>query len=370
MSAEELLHLIALTCVPQIGNVHARALIRHTGSASAVFRAKRPELERIPGIGAARVSSIRGFRNFSRAEAELRYLEKNGVLAVAEGEALYPRRLLHCPDAPLLLFLRGNGSLNAVRTVSIVGTRTPTTYGRDWLTGFLHDLAAYRPVVVSGLAYGIDTAAHRQALACGLQTFGVLAHGLDRIYPASNQDLAREMTQMGGLVSEYLSGTPPDAQNFPRRNRIVAALSDAVVVVETGERGGSMITADIANGYHREVMALPGRVCDAKSQGCNLLIRENRAHLVSKAEDLVRLLNWDLESRPPRRIQTRLFDALTASERRVLEAVSAREGIHIDELCRLAELNGGEAAAAILGLEMKGLLETLPGKRFRAPSGG
>lgn len=369
MSADELLHLIALTCVPQIGTVHARTLIRHLGSASAVFRAKRQELDRIPGIGSARVASIRGFRDFPRAEAELRFLEREDVQAVAEGEPLYPRRLLHCPDAPLLLFLRGNGSLNAGRTVAIVGTRTPTSYGRDWLAGFLKDLAAYRPVVVSGLAYGIDTAAHQQALACGLPTFGVLAHGLDRVYPPANQGLAREMTQGGGLVSEYMSGTPPDAPNFPRRNRIVAALSDVVVVVETGERGGSMITADIANGYHREVMALPGRVCDAKSRGCNLLLRENRAHLVGSAEDLVRLLNWDLGSRPPRRIQTRLFDELDTGERTLLETITAREGIHIDELCRIAGIRGTEAASAILNLEMKGLLEAMPGKRYRVPTG-
>lgn len=369
MSADELLHLIALCCVPQIGSVHARTLIRHLGSAGAVFRAKRQALDRIPGIGSARVASIRGFRDFSRAEAELRYLEREGIQAVVEGEPLYPRRLLHCPDAPLLLFLRGNGSLNAARMVSIVGTRAPTTYGRDWLTGFLKELAPYRPIVVSGLAYGIDTVAHREALACGLQTFGVLAHGLDRVYPPANQGLAREMTQGGGLVSEFLSGTPPDAPNFPRRNRIVAALSDAVVVVETGERGGSMITADIANGYHREVMALPGRVCDAKSQGCNLLLRENRAHLVSRAEDLVRLLNWDLGHRPPRRIQAKLFEDLEAGERTVLETVSAREGIHIDELCRMAGLQGMVAASAILNLEMKGLLESMPGKRYRTLTG-
>jgi DNA processing protein len=296
-------------------------------------------------------------------------MEREGIQLVVEGEPLYPRRLLHCPDAPLLLFLRGNGSLNAGRTVSIVGTRSPSPYGRDWLAGFLKDLTAYRPVIVSGLAYGIDTAAHREALACGLQTFGVLAHGLDRIYPPANQGLAREMTQSGGLLSEYLSGTPPDAQNFPRRNRIVAALSDVVVVVETGERGGSMITADIANGYHREVMALPGRVCDAKSQGCNLLLRENRAHLVSEAEDLVRLLNWDLESRPRRRMQTRLFEELDTGESSVLEAISAHEGIHIDELCRITGIRGTEAASALLGLEMKGLVETMPGKRYRTQPG-
>lgn len=366
MSADELLHLIALTCVPNIGGVHARTLLRHLGSAPAVFRAKRQELDRIPGIGAVRASAIRGYRDFSRAEAELRYLEKSGVQAVAEGEALYPRRLLHCPDAPLLLFLRGNGSLNGGRTISIVGTRTPTAYGRDWLAGFVQDLAPYRPAIVSGLAYGIDTAAHRHALHCGLPTFGVLAHGLDRVYPPANQALAREMTEHGGLLSEYLSGTPPDAQNFPRRNRIVAALSDAVVVVETGERGGSMITADIANGYHREVMALPGRVCDAKSQGCNRLIREHRAHLVGCAEDLVRLLNWDQPARHTRHIQTRLFEALDEREQRILDAATRQQGIHIDELLQQTGSRAGEAAAAILNLEMAGRLEALPGKRYRA----
>jgi len=362
---EELLHLIALTCVPQIGDVHARALLRHLGSAQAIFRARRSELERIPGIGSVRASAIRGYRDLRRAEKELQFLQQSGVEAVAEGHPSYPRRLLHCPDAPVLLYFKGQASLNEARTISIVGTRAPTAYGKDWLTGFIDALADFQPLIVSGLAYGIDTLAHRQALTCGLATLGVMAHGQDRVYPSVNQPLAREMTRQGGLLTEYRSHTPPDAQNFPRRNRIVAAISDAVVVVETGEKGGSMITADLANGYHREVLALPGRVCDPKSQGCNRLIREHRAHLVREAGDLVQLLNWDVPPPQKASIQTQLFPELKPEERLLLRAVTEQEGIHIDELCQRIEMTPQAAAKTLLALELSGLLEALPGKRYR-----
>ena len=365
MTEEELQHLIALTLVPQIGDVHTRLLLQHFGAPSAVFRARRRELERIPGIGSTRAGAIRAFRNMARAERELRFIGKHGVTALAHGTPEYPRRLAHCYDAPVILYYRGNADLNAQRIISIVGTRAPTDYGREWTAALLQGLAPFAPVVVSGLAYGIDTVAHRNALRNGLQTVGVVAHGLDRIYPPANRDLAKEMLSAGGLLSDFLSGIPPDAQNFPRRNRIVAGMADAVVVVETGEKGGSIITADIANSYDRDVFALPGRATDPASKGCNRLIHDHRAQLVTTPAQIVALLNWDERPSLPAKAQASLFPELSPSERDLLGLIRDHPGRAVDELGAKARLKPSETAAALLNLEMLGLVTCLPGKRYR-----
>jgi DNA processing protein len=249
--------------------------------------------------------------------------------------------------------------------ISIVGTREPSEYGRDWLKNLIQELAPYEPVIVSGLAYGIDTLAHKQALRNNLSTIGVLAHGLDRIYPAVNKSLAREMVENGGLMTDFMSGTLPDAQNFPRRNRIVAGIADAIIVVETGFKGGSMITADIANSYNKDVFALPGRVTDKKSEGCNWLIRENKAHLTTGADDIIALLNWDSKPLPEKKKQTLLFHDLSPEEKKVLDVIGRQESVSIDMIHQLSGIKSSDTAAAILNLELLNLVRVLPGKRYQ-----
>ena len=364
MNPDELMHLMALTRVPHIGDVHIRSLLQHFGGAKEVFKARRRQLECVPGIGRVRAASIRSKKDLSSEESELRFLEKHRVRALAYGEKDYPARLHNCFDAPVLMFYRGEADLNAVRVLSVVGTREPSDYGREWTSRLMEELASFTPLIVSGLAYGIDTVAHRKALRSGLATIGILAHGLDRIYPHSNRAMAREMTERGGLLTEFMSGTPPDAQNFPRRNRIVAGICDAVVVVETGEKGGSLITVDIANSYNRDVLALPGRVTDPRSRGCNRLIREHRAQLVTEAKDIVEMLNWDVGKQPGAGRQRMLFPELSETEKAVLKAIGERGAMNTDEIRQHCGLRSAEAAASLLNLEMLGLVRSLPGAKY------
>lgn len=365
MHPQELLHLIALSLVPNIGDIHTKTLLQHLGSAEKIFNARKTELEKIPGIGSVRASAIRNYRNFERAEKEIRFLEKYKIHALYCNDDAYPKRLVHCYDAPPLLYFKGKSELNGSRILSIVGTRAPSDYGRDWLKNLLQDLAQFQPIIISGLAYGIDTLAHKQALKNGMHTVGVLAHGLDRIYPSANQMMARQMVEQGGLLTDFISGTPPDAQNFPRRNRIVAGIADAVIVVETGVKGGSMITADIANSYNKDVLALPGRVTDIKSAGCNQLIKENKAQLITGAEDIVALLNWDQTITIPGKSQRELFPALSPQEQKVLELISRQESVSIDMIHQLSGLKSSDNASALLNLELLNLIRVLPGKRFQ-----
>jgi DNA processing protein len=365
MLQNELLHLIALSMVPNIGDVHTKTLLQHFSSAEKIFSARKSELEKIPGIGSVRAAAIRNYRNFEKAEKEILFLEKYRINALYNNDDVYPKRLIHCYDAPPLLYFKGNGQLNHNRMMSIVGTREPSEYGRDWLKNLIQDLAPYEPVIVSGLAYGIDTLAHKQALRNNLPTIGVLAHGLDRIYPAVNKSLAREMVENGGLLTDFMSGTLPDAQNFPRRNRIVAGISDAIIVVETGFKGGSMITADIANSYNKDVFALPGKVTDKKSEGCNWLIRENKAHLTTGAADIIALLNWDNKPLPEKKKQTQLFHDLSPVEKKVLDVIGTQESVFIDNIYQLSGIKSSDTAAAILNLELLNLVRVLPGKRYQ-----
>lgn len=365
MSPEELQHHITLTRIPQIGDVHLKTLLRHFGSASAIMKAGRRELECLPGIGTVRASEIRKTRDVSRAKEELAFMEKFGIIPVPFGVDAYPARLQHCHDAPAMLYFKGNADLNGPRILSIVGTRAPSNYGRDWLTTVIEELAPFKPLIVSGLAYGIDTIAHRQALKAGLSTIGVLAHGLDRIYPHANKALAKEMTLSGGLLTEFMSGTQPDAQHFPQRNRIVAGLADAVLVVETGRKGGSMITADLANSYHRDVFALPGRVTDEKSAGCLRLIQDHRAQVVTSAQDIIEALNWDQDGKKGKIRQPRLFPDPDPQEKEIIDFLQDKGAMPMDELLHSIALRPPELAAALLRLEMCGRLEALPGKRYR-----
>ena len=277
----ELFYQLALTLVPQIGDVQAKILVQQLGTASTIFKAPIRVLEKIEGIGTIRAQAIKAFRDFDVAETELRFIENQCITPLFLTDAAYPQRLLHCNDAPTLLFYKGTADLNASRIISIVGTRTNTDYGKAVTEKLVQELSSVPVLIVSGLAYGIDAFAHKAALKNGLQTIGVVGHGLDKMYPPAHTALAQEMMQKGGLLTEFFSGTMPDKHNFPLRNRIVAGISDATVVVETLVNGGSMITAKLADAYNRDVFAVPGRTIDTKSAGCNYLIQHNKAMLLT-----------------------------------------------------------------------------------------
>ena len=360
---DDRLHAIALSMVPRVGDVHARLLMDQYGSAVNIFQASRRDLEAIPGIGEIRARGIRSFRAFRQAEDELAWAEKSSVEVMVYGTPPYPRRLRQCADAPLVLYARG-ALPEPAKAVALIGTRKPTPAGMQAVEHFVGGLAAHGVQVISGLAQGIDTEAHKAALKHGLSTVGVLGHGLDILYPPSNARLARKMVEQGALVTEFRNGTMPDATNFPKRNRIVAGLSDAVIVIETDIKGGSMITASLAFGYDRDLFALPGRITDERSRGCNRLIRENKAMLVTGPEDLVRAMNWDLPDRKPRHQQTTLFVELDADERSVMDLIRDAGSLDADSIGQRAGLRSSRLSGVLLALEMKGLIRSLPGKCY------
>lgn len=360
---EDLIYRIALMQVPLIGAVTAKNLVSYCGSAEAVFRASKAQLLRVPGVGEQVATHIRSARPLEAAERELRWIEKHGIRVLTHTDAAYPRRLRQLHDGPFLLYYKGNADLNAARVVAIVGTRKPTPYGLHVCEQLVADLVSYDVLVVSGLAYGIDVAAHRKCLEVGVPTVGVLAHGLDRIYPPAHKAVVRQMSEAGGLMSEFPSGTRPDRERFPIRNRIVAGMADAVVVIETARRGGSLITAQLAAGYHRDVFAVPGRVDDKLSQGCNHLIKTNQAALIESAADLAWVMNWQPHEKQVA-VQRQLFVELSEAAQRLLDLLDTRHPLPVDELSGRLQMTSSQLAALLLELEFKGLIRTLPGKRY------
>ena len=294
----DLLYQITLTLIPNIGDVHAKALVNHFGNAEDIFKAKKKELEEIEGIGSVRARSIKEFKDFKNAEEEIAFIEKYKITTLFITDKNYPQRLLNCYDSPAMLYYRGNADLNQPKIIAIVGTRNNNEYGKAVCEKLVEDLAGENILIVSGLAFGIDSIAHRSALKNDLKTVAILAHGIDRIYPTQNKSLAKEIIEQGGLLTDFRSKTNPDKQNFPKRNRIVAGISDAIVVVESSIKGGSLITAELGNGYNKDVFAVPGRINDTKSEGCNYLIKNNKACLITSAEDLLEDMGWKEYKKP------------------------------------------------------------------------
>jgi DNA processing protein len=360
----DLLYQISLTRVPQVGCIHAKILLQTFGTAEAVFRASLPSLERLEGIGRIRAQSIKTFRDFSRSEKEIHFLERYQISALTLGDPAYPQRLLPCYDAPVLLYYKGNADLNQVKVISIVGTRRFSDYGKQIKEKLIRELTAHEVLVVSGLAFGIDAIAHKTALKQSLQTVGVLAHGLSTLYPPEHLLLSKDIAKSGGLLTEFLSDCKPDKHNFPIRNRIVAGMSDAVIVTETGVKGGSMITADLANGYNKEVFAFPGRSTDLKSAGCHWLIRNHQANLISSAQDLIQGMGWEKKQVPALKKQPELFFELNEPEQRVLDLLKERESIHIDVMYAVTGFTQSLTASTLLSLEMKDLIQSLPGRIY------
>ena len=352
MNNDERICSIALTLCPGIGNVMARRLVETVGSAAEVFRSRGELSERFPGQFSPNViNALSDASAFQRAEKEMEFAGKNRIECLLMTDERYPSRLRECEDAPLALFFKGNTDLNRLRVVSMVGTRRATEYGKAFCADFLRDLSGLCSdiLVVSGLAYGIDVHAHRAALANGLSTVGVLAHGLDRIYPAAHRKTAIEMLEQGGLLTEFLSGTEPDRYNFVSRNRIVAGMSDAVIVVESAEKG----------------FAVPGRVSDELSRGCNQLIRDNKAALINDASDFVKAMNWgrDTARQQPQGIQRDFFPELTEEETRIVKILS-RDDLHINTLVVEANIPINRMSALLFGLEMKGVVKALVGGMY------
>ncbi len=364
MNDAELLQHLSLTMIPQVGDIQIGILLKHFGSAASVLSASPKALEEVPGIGTVRAASIRNCHVQQRVEAEWRFIQKNHITVLVKGNQGYPSKLEHCMDAPHVLYYKGSSDLLNKRVVSVVGTRSPSQYGKDRVVELMAVLGQYNVMVVSGLAYGIDTLVHKEALNNRLETIGVLGHGLDQLYPHANKALAAEMLQQGGLLSEFMEGIKPEKQNFPKRNRIVAGMADAVVVVESGSKGGSLITADIANSYNKDVLAYPGRATDPSSKGCNQLIRNHKANLITCGQDLVEFMNWAEDQHQSSKVQHPMKASLSDEENVILSIISHHDPCPIDLLTNVSGLNPGLVSAHVLSLEMAGLITSLPGKLY------
>ena len=366
MSSTELVHKIALGMIPGVGDITARKLVSYTGSVDAVFSESYRNLIKIPGVGSTLAKAIAGHEYREEAAREAEFVEKHSIKVFFFQDEGYPVRLAQCEDAPVTFFFRGKASLDAPMILSIVGTRHATPHGRDLCRKIVADLAQKFPalVIVSGLAYGIDIEAHRAALANKLPTIGVLGHGLKTIYPSVHANVARDMIQNGGLLTDFSSSTLPERNNFIRRNRIIAGISDATLIIESGIRGGALITSDIAASYNRDVMAIPGRPDDEWSAGCNALIRCNKAALVEKSEDIEYLLGWKPAALAAP-VQTLLFTGMSDNEKKIWDALKADDGLSVDAISRMIEMPVFRLSPILLQMELAGMITPCPGNIYR-----
>lgn len=360
---------MALTRLRHVSLSNLHALYRAAGSATAIYENRHDLRTILPDATDRLVNALQDFDEaLKRAETEKAFADSKKVKCLTIGSPDYPQRLCECADAPLVLYYCGNADLNASRIINIIGTRHCTEYGRDICRNFITDLQRYYPdtIIVSGLAYGIDINAHRSALESGMQTVGVLAHGLDRIYPSAHRTTAVNMVQNGGLLTEYMSGTNPDKINFVRRNRIVAGMCDATIVVESANKGGALITAELAESYHRDIFAFPGRVYDKYSEGCNLLIKSNRATLIQTAEDLLNAMCWPnpLEQTSQVR-QQELFPELTEEETIIVNSLKDCDDKQVNQIVVETGLSFSRVSSIMFELELKGLVKVLGGARYR-----
>ena len=362
-----LLHQVALTFLKNIGPTLAKSLISQFGDAEAVFKAPKGKWMRVSGIGEKTIKAIDINEALRKAEEELKFISKNNIDVLFYTDARYPKRLKNCNDSPVLLYAKGNVDYNAQHIISIVGTRNATEYGKELCNELIAELKPYNVLIVSGLALGIDVAAHKACIKYNTSTAGVLGHGLDRIYPNQNRATAEKMLEHGGLLTEYPSGTVPDRENFPARNRIVAGIADATVVVEAGLKGGALITAEIANTYNRDVFAFPGRIGDEYSEGCNFLIRNNKAALLTCTADLAYILGWEQPGNiKPVAEQFELPIELSAGECLIFETLQQHASpVAIDDLAIKTNMPTSQLAMNLLNMEMQGYIRSLPGKTYR-----
>lgn len=364
----ELFYNIALTQVKDIGSVVCKNLIAYCGSAESVLTSTKSKLKKIPLVGESRAENIieatRKKTIFKIAEQEIAFIEKHKIDALLFTHKGFPKRLLNCDDSPVILYYKGNANLNHERIVSVVGTRNATEYGKEVTQKIIKDLAASNVLILSGMAYGIDSVAHYAALENLLPTVGVLAHGLNRIYPEKNKNLAKKILENGGLLTEYSTQCNFHPGNFPERNRIVAGMSDAVIVIESDVKGGAVITANIANSYNRDVFAVPGKVGEKFSRGCNFLIKTYKANIIESGQDLLEAMNWENHNvtnpQPAKQLQL----VLSGTEKIIYELLSQSEKT-LDTLLANGNIAAGELSATLLEMEMNGLIKSLPGKRYK-----
>ena len=361
---DELYYQLALTMIPELGPVRCRMLIEYFGTASAVFTARKKEISCIEGIGDFSAAAIKKWAGFDEVEKELAFIGQQQIRTFFITDTGYPKRLLHCYDPPTLIFYKGNTDLNNNRVLSIIGTRNHTAYGKEITEQIIREISREGIVIISGLAFGIDSLAHRAALQNGIPTIGVLAHGLDTLYPPQNKSMAKEMLLQGGLLTEFRKNTKPDKHNFPKRNRIVAGMSDATIVIETASKGGSMITAELAYNYNRDLFAIPGKINDQKSSGCLQLIKQNKAVLLTDAKQLLETLGW-IEKKKNIRKQKELFIELNIEEQKIVSFLTGKDAVPIDSIFLETGLSSSTIAAAILNLEIQNIITVLPGKMYR-----
>lgn len=366
MLAADLKYKIGLTLLNGVGDVLAKNLVAYCGSAEQVFNTSKAQLEKIPGIGTYTSNAI--FKNKSvleRAEQEIKFIEDKKIEALFFTDKNYPQRLKNCSDSPIMLYYKGNSNLNNDKVVAVVGTRTPSVYGKLTTEKLIEDLVESGCLVVSGLAYGIDITSHKAALDNGIDTVAVLAHGLDRIYPSAHTQYAERMISQGGLLTEFLSETNPDRENFPKRNRIVAGMCDALVVVESKRDGGSLITATIANSYNKDIFAFPGKANDVLSEGCNGLIKSNRANLIESAADLRYIMNWNEEAKKKKTAQIPLLLDLSPEEQLIINTFEGKNQLHVDEICYATNFTISKTSSYLLQLEFSNIIKSLPGKVYQ-----
>tara|TARA_R110002012_G_scaffold39281_2_gene108733 strand:+ start:1086 stop:2189 length:1104 start_codon:yes stop_codon:yes gene_type:complete len=364
MEKNELLYVLALQNVSKIGDITAKKLISHCGSAEAVLKEKKHILQKIDGIGSNMIANLFEKNHLIEAEKELAFIETNGINVRYFQEDNYPERLKHCIDAPLVLFEVGHLNLNFPHIISIVGTRQITSSGVSFCERLVEELAVYNPIIVSGFAYGTDITAHKAALKNNLQTIGCLAHGLNQIYPKVHKKYMVDVEKNGGFLTDFWSSAPFDRNNFLKRNRIIAGISQATIVIESAEKGGSLVTADIANSYDRDVFAVPGRVTDSQSIGCNNLIKQNKAYLLSTPLDVPYILNWQLEDKKQPTIQKQLFVELTSDETIVFNYLKDKGKELLDSIALNCKMPTYKLAGILITMELKGVIRPLPGKLF------
>ncbi len=360
-----LLHEVAIGLIPGVGCQNTKQLISYCGSAEQVFKTPKGRLLKIPGVGEVLADAVIKQDVLKKAEEEIDWAEKREIEILFYTHRNYPERLRHFPDSPALLFFSGQADLNVVKTIGIVGTRQATNYGKEVTEKIIEEIKIYNPTIISGLAYGIDIHAHKVALVSKIPTVAVMASGIDIIYPSTHRETAQKMKENGGLLTEYRPGTKPDPSFFPARNRIVAGLCDAIIVVEAAFRGGALITAEIANSYNREVFAVPGNLGSKYNEGCNHLIKTHKAHIYTSVKDLEYILNWDLEKPSGNVKKYNLSETLEGDEKIIAEMLIEKDSIMIDELSWKTNIPISKLSSILLSMEFKGLVKVLPGKKFK-----
>lgn len=368
MKEEEIRAVLRLQSTKSVGDILAKKLIATMGSAEAIFSEKKHLLQKIHGVGNTMIQNLLDENNLRIVEKELAYIHKNQIKYTYFLDDDYPKNLLHCVDAPILLFQDGNIDFTNQKMISIVGTRNMTRYGREFCEQLIEELTPYNPIIVSGFAYGVDICAHKAAMNNDLQTIAVLAHGLEQIYPKVHKRYIHQVNENGGFLTEFFHDETPLRENFLKRNRIVAGMSKATIIIESAEKGGSLVTADIANSYNRDVFAVPGKVSDRMSLGCNDLIRNHKAHLLQSSEDIIRMLNWDTSTGSVPFVsqskQKQLFVDLTQDEQKVYDYLNENEQELLDLIAIETNIPVYQLATILLHMELKGVVKPLPGKVF------